>query len=75
MRGMLRVSPLSTFTIRIYARENATQRNNGTSQTGTVASAIRFLAKAIMVNSPALSEFLTRACHHEGKREFCRHIS
>jgi hypothetical protein len=35
--------------IRVYARENATQRGNGsTAVAGTVASAIRFLAKAVM---------------------------
>jgi ParB-like chromosome segregation protein Spo0J len=36
--------------IRIYARENATQRGNGgTAITGTIASAVRFIAKAIML--------------------------
>jgi ParB/Sulfiredoxin domain len=35
--------------VRIYARENATQRgNSGTAQAGSVASAIRFIAKAVM---------------------------
>ena len=35
--------------IRVYARENATQRNNaGTAVAGSVASAIKFLAKGIM---------------------------
>jgi hypothetical protein len=35
--------------IRIYGRENATQRgNSGTAQVGTVAAALRYLAKAIM---------------------------
>ena len=34
--------------IRVYARENATQRGNtGTAQAGSIASAVRFLAKAI----------------------------
>ena len=38
--------------IRVYARENATQRGNtGTAMAGTVASAIRFLAKAILTNT------------------------
>ena len=33
--------------VRVYARENATQRGNtGTAQAGSVASAIRFIAKA-----------------------------
>lgn len=35
--------------IRVYARENATQRGNtGTAQAGTIAAAIRFLAKVVM---------------------------
>lgn len=35
--------------VRVYARENATQRsNNGTAQAGSVASAIRFIAKAVL---------------------------
>lgn len=35
--------------VRVYARENASQRsNNGTAQAGSVASAIRFIAKAAM---------------------------
>src|SRR5262245_59472316 len=38
--------------IRVYARENATQRGNtGTAIAGTVAAAIRFLSKAIMTGS------------------------
>jgi ParB-like chromosome segregation protein Spo0J len=37
--------------IRIYARENATQRgNSGTAQVGTVASALRYLAKQLMLD-------------------------
>lgn len=43
--------------IRVYARENATQRgNSGTAMAGTVASAIRFLAKAVLTGT--LSRFL-----------------
>jgi ParB-like nuclease domain len=50
--------------IRVYARENATQRGNtGTAQAGAVASAVRFLAKSIatgtistIVENVALSE-------------------
>ncbi len=35
--------------IRVYARENATQRgNSGTAQAGSVASAVRFLAKSVL---------------------------
>jgi hypothetical protein len=35
--------------IRIYARENATQRGNlGTAQVGSVASAVRYIAKGVM---------------------------
>jgi len=41
--------------IRVYARENATQRGNmGTALAGMVASAVRFLAKAIMVGDVEL---------------------
>jgi hypothetical protein len=37
--------------IRVYARENATQRgNSSTAMAGSVASAIRFLAKALMTD-------------------------
>lgn len=37
--------------IRVYARENATQRgNSSTAVAGTVASAVRFLAKVLMVD-------------------------
>lgn len=37
--------------IRVYARENATQRGAvGTAQTGSVASALRYLAKAILTD-------------------------
>jgi ParB/RepB/Spo0J family partition protein len=47
--------------IRVYARENATQRgNSSTAVAGTVASAVRFLAKAIMVGS-ATSEKIFRS--------------
>jgi hypothetical protein len=43
--------------VRVYARENATQRgNSGTAQAGSVASAIRFIAKAVM--SGCAQEFL-----------------
>lgn len=35
--------------VRVYARENATQRGNtGTAQAGSVAAAIRFIAKAVL---------------------------
>jgi hypothetical protein len=35
--------------IRVYARENATQRgNSGTALAGSIASAARFLAKAVL---------------------------
>ena len=35
--------------VRVYARENATQRGNtGTAQAGSVASAIRFIAKTVL---------------------------
>lgn len=35
--------------VRIYARENATQRGNtGTSQTGSIASAIKFIARMVL---------------------------
>ena len=38
--------------IRVYARENATQRgNSSTAVAGTVASAVRFLAKGVMTGS------------------------
>ena len=38
--------------IRTYARENAHQRGNlGTAQAGTVASAIKYLAKMLMTNA------------------------
>jgi ParB-like chromosome segregation protein Spo0J len=38
--------------IRIYARENATQRgNSATAQVGTVASALRYLAKSLLVGA------------------------
>lgn len=38
--------------VRIYARENATQRgNNGTAQVGSVASAVRFVAKCVLGGS------------------------
>jgi hypothetical protein len=38
--------------IRVYARENATQRgNSGTAQVGTVAAAVRYLAKLIMTGT------------------------
>jgi hypothetical protein len=41
--------------IRIYARENATQRgNSGTAQTGTVAAAVKFLAKGLLTGSPEI---------------------
>jgi len=43
--------------IRVYARENATQRgNSGSAMAGTVASAIRFLAKAVLTGT--ISRFL-----------------
>jgi ParB-like nuclease family protein len=46
--------------IRIYARENATQRGNtGTAVAGSVASAIRFLAKAIMTEAEVSKIFDT----------------
>src|SRR5580765_4892918 len=38
--------------IRVYARENATQRGNtGTAQAGTIAAAIRYLAKGVMTGA------------------------
>lgn len=46
--------------IRVYARENATQRNNaGTAVAGSVASAIKYLAKEIM--SGTCREITTRS--------------
>ena len=46
--------------IRVYARENATQRGNtGTAQAGTIASAIRFLAKQLLTGQPS-REITTR---------------
>jgi hypothetical protein len=42
--------------VRIYARENATQRGNtGTAQTGSVAAAVRLLAKACLGGSGEFS--------------------
>jgi ParB-like nuclease domain len=50
--------------IRVYARENATQRgNSGTAQAGTVASTIRFLAKQLMHNGKDSRE-ITRVSNH-----------
>jgi hypothetical protein len=38
--------------IRVYARENATQRGNtGTATAGMIASAVRFLGKAILTGT------------------------
>jgi hypothetical protein len=46
--------------IRIYARENATQRGNlGTAQAGSVASALRFVAKMVLCG--VSQEFLRNA--------------
>lgn len=47
--------------VRVYARENATQRGNtGTAQAGSVASAVRFIAKGLLtgnvVGIPTTSE-------------------
>jgi len=48
--------------IRIYARENATQRGNaGTALAGSVAAAIRFLAKAVLTGSRAEKIFSPRS--------------
>jgi hypothetical protein len=46
--------------IRVYARENATQRgNSSTAVAGTVASAVRFLAKGIMTGSIVTEKFFS----------------
>jgi hypothetical protein len=48
--------------IRVYARENATQRGNtGTATAGMIASAVRYLAKAILTNT------LDRVFQNSGK--------
>lgn len=44
--------------VKVYAGENATQRGNTSAAlAGSVASAIRFLAKTILVGGPALKNF------------------
>jgi ParB-like nuclease domain len=65
--------------IRVYARENATQRGNtSTALAGTVASAVRFLAKAILtgVTEKFFSDFdlQTLRSHLLGERGLGREV-
>jgi hypothetical protein len=47
--------------IRVYARENATQRGNTSAAlAGSVASAVKFIAKAIIINDSSAQRFLSR---------------
>jgi hypothetical protein len=46
--------------IRMYAQENATHRANaGTAQVGTIASAVRFLARGILTGDGATDKFIS----------------
>jgi hypothetical protein len=50
--------------IRVYARENATQRgNSGTAFAGSVAAAIKFIAKAILTGSE-----VSQICETSGQK-------
>jgi hypothetical protein len=59
--------------IRVYARENATQRGHtGTALAGTVASAYRFLTKQVLVGDPS-QKFLRRSGSIESLRGNLEH--
>jgi hypothetical protein len=46
--------------IRVYARENATQRGqSSTALTGTVAAAMKYVAKAILTGTAGSDKFIT----------------